>query len=530
MQINIADGVDIDAQRIMTGRCCVIGQSGSGKSFLIGVLAEELAKAKLPFLIIDTEGEYVNLGKAYGLIVVGSGIEANVGFDTDYTLLFRQSIQAKKPVIIDVSDVIDQKHEVFSALKALYSVEEELRSPYLIIIEEADKFVPQIVKSSINMVEEISIRGRKRGIGLLVATQRPANISKNVLAQCSYGFIGRLTIENDFDSISILLENRKRMEEVARLSTGEFLPFGLGIEQIFKVKPRGIVHSGSTPLLDYSNNSEISLDEVLKNMKSGDISHKERQYVKQKTGIQPKDTNKISVISGINGPEELMQRLQGTKGSLLRLLNLKNYSIEELKTVYAPFVEVTIMVPMGKGSEYYEINAIYDNSMREVNIGKEMKLVSHAPTKKPRLNEKEIAALEVVRRENHSKTEKVAKECGIGIGETEKMLIRLERLGLLEFDGKNYKPKAIKRRKAYALKTIEIAPEGDYTLLEFDERNINGIVVSNYPGCKVESYYVFYMPFYRVKLRSKNRVKVALFNPISLKEEKASRLFKLNAE
>ena len=155
MQINIAQGVDIDAQKLLTGRCCVIGQSGSGKSFLIGVIAEELSKSRLPFLIVDTEGEYVNLGKAYGLIVVGSGPEANIGLDTDYGLLFRQSIQAKKPVVMDVSDAVDPQHAVYEAVRALYDVEEELRSPYLVIIEEADKFVPQIVKSRINIIEEV---------------------------------------------------------------------------------------------------------------------------------------------------------------------------------------------------------------------------------------------------------------------------------------------------------------------------------------------------------------------------------------
>ena len=134
MQINIAQDVDIDAQRLLTGRCCVIGQSGSGKSFLIGVIAEELSKSHLPFLIIDTEGEYVNLGKAYGLIVVGNGPEANISLGTDYALLFRQSINAKKPVVMDVSDAVDPQQEVYEAVKALYDVEEELRNPYFLTI------------------------------------------------------------------------------------------------------------------------------------------------------------------------------------------------------------------------------------------------------------------------------------------------------------------------------------------------------------------------------------------------------------
>ena len=44
----------IDAQELVTGRTCVIGQSGSGKSYLIAVLCEKLLSNKIAFCIIDT--------------------------------------------------------------------------------------------------------------------------------------------------------------------------------------------------------------------------------------------------------------------------------------------------------------------------------------------------------------------------------------------------------------------------------------------------------------------------------------------
>ncbi|MCL4404904.1 MAG: DUF87 domain-containing protein [Candidatus Marsarchaeota archaeon] len=523
MQINISEGFDIDAQKVMTGRCCVIGQSGSGKSFLIGVLAEELARAHLPFLIIDTEGEYTNLGKAFNLIVVGNGPEANLGIDTDYKLLFRQSIQAKKPVVMDVSEAIDQQQAVYSAIKALYTVEEDLRSPYLIIIEEADKFVPQIVKNKINVIEEVSVRGRKRGIGLLVATQRPANISKNVLAQCSYGFIGRLTIENDFDSISILLENRKRMEEVAKLSTGEFLPFGLGRDEVFKVKPRSVAHSGSTPVLNYDDTNDVSLDSIIASIKgqgAGSMKPAAVQNTHRKPAVSG-PTEKLSVISGAYAPEELEQRLQGTKGPL-RLVSFGRYSIEDILPVYVPFIAARIMVPRGRGTEYYEIDRVYDNSMREVAINKSIKVLAHAPKEVRPPDAREVALLERLRRLKHADATKISKELGLSLEQAEKILMGLERKGMVGFDGKNYAVHPIRKSREKLPQTLDAPAYEKAVVLDPNEKLLATAVELNYPGCRLESYDVFYIPFYKVKLRKGNRVKVSVFNPMTLREEKAA--------
>jgi hypothetical protein len=524
MQINIAQDVDIDAQRLLTGRCCVIGQSGSGKSFLIGVIAEELSKSHLPFLIIDTEGEYVNLGKAYGLIVVGNGPEANISLGTDYALLFRQSINAKKPVVMDVSDAVDPQQEVYEAVKALYDVEEELRNPYLVIIEEADKFVPQVVKSKINIIEEVSVRGRKRGLGLLVATQRPANISKNVLAQCSYGFIGKLTIENDFDSISILLENRKRMEEVAKLGTGEFLPFGIGRESIFKVKSRSVAHAGSTPSIDYSEGAEISLESVISQLKDSGPAHKANRQPIQKAHKRSAQENhnsvEISVISGIHEKEELMQRLQGTKGAINRFVPKRSQIIESVDTVYVPFAHVKILAPSGKGSEYDEIEAIYDDGMREVSLKGSPKILRHAPHKAHRLSAEESTLLEILRRLKRADSSRLAKECGLPVERVEKMLIALENDGLLSFDGKAYRAVRLYKANKHIPQTFEVNPDG--IIMDIDAEKLGKAIEINYPGCRLEEYSIFYMPFYRARLRRGNRVKISVFNPVSLKEEKSA--------
>ncbi len=224
VNINVSEGKNVPAQTIMTGRGCIIGQSGSGKSYLAGVIAEELCRLKLPFCIIDPEGEYFPLRNAFQLIIAG-GAKGDVGLDVDFHALFKSSIQNSLPVIIDMSE-IDRKDDVLnSVLSELYLVEEELTTPYPVIVEEADKFIPQKGRAN-KMLEEIAVRGRKKGIGLMIISQRPANIDKNVLSQCSYGFIGKLVIENDIGAVSIFFP-RQELREIAKHNPSEFSSFVL---------------------------------------------------------------------------------------------------------------------------------------------------------------------------------------------------------------------------------------------------------------------------------------------------------------
>ena len=62
---------EVSPDLFATGRTCVIGSSGSGKSYTVGVICEELCKNKVPFVIIDIEGEYSGLKEKYDVIWVG---------------------------------------------------------------------------------------------------------------------------------------------------------------------------------------------------------------------------------------------------------------------------------------------------------------------------------------------------------------------------------------------------------------------------------------------------------------------------
>ena len=65
MELHIGEAFSIDPRYLVTERSAVIGQSGSGKSYLVSVICEELAAPEndLGFVVIDTEGEYAGLSE-----------------------------------------------------------------------------------------------------------------------------------------------------------------------------------------------------------------------------------------------------------------------------------------------------------------------------------------------------------------------------------------------------------------------------------------------------------------------------------
>jgi hypothetical protein len=242
--------VAIDAQELVTGRTCLIAQSGAGKSWAIAVLCERLCAAGVGFCIVDTEGEYFSLKDRYPIQWVG--IDDRCDHDIqklDVREFFTRAVVNGTPVIFDVSEA-EMREQVTGLAEALYEIESLLKIPYLLILEEADKFIPQS-RDSLKKIEEISRRGRKRGLGLLVATQRPALVNKNVLSQCNNQMMGKLSIENDLKAVDLFFSSREEVESLASLEPGEFFIMGRFLKERTRMRfgRRETTHKGVTPRL-----------------------------------------------------------------------------------------------------------------------------------------------------------------------------------------------------------------------------------------------------------------------------------------
>ncbi len=240
----------IDGSRFLTGRTAVMGMSGSGKSYLIGVLCEELCKADLPFIIIDPEGEYKSLKEKFDIVWACNDPDADVLLNFQICeKLADVAVNKHLKLIFDTSESSNEFDLVEEFLKHFYEVEDRVRTPMLLILEEADRFAPQGRGERIDELMEISRRGRKRGIGLVIATQRPAMVDKNILSQCGNQFIGRLRTENDLNAVGLFFRSKSDTNTIPDLEDGHFYSMGdiSPAVQNVHIRKRETTHGGGTP-------------------------------------------------------------------------------------------------------------------------------------------------------------------------------------------------------------------------------------------------------------------------------------------
>lgn len=107
--------------------------------------------------------------------------------------------------------------------------------PFLLVYEEAHKYVPKSeltkYRSSQKAIECIAKEGRKYGITLMLASQRPSEISETIFSQCNNFIAMRLTNPNDQGYVKRLLPDTlgNLIEKLPSLSAGEALLIGEAI-------------------------------------------------------------------------------------------------------------------------------------------------------------------------------------------------------------------------------------------------------------------------------------------------------------
>jgi uncharacterized protein len=107
--------------------------------------------------------------------------------------------------------------------------------PFLLVYEEAHKYVPNSdlsrYRSSRKSIERIAKEGRKYGVTLLLASQRPSEISETIFSQCNNFIAMRLTNPNDQAFVKKLLPDTlgNLIDTMPSLRQGEALLIGESI-------------------------------------------------------------------------------------------------------------------------------------------------------------------------------------------------------------------------------------------------------------------------------------------------------------
>ena len=159
-----------------------------------------------------------------------------------------------KAAVIDMTGILPelQSMVVSRLLTDIFEARKRrMISPGMVVIEEAHNYIPERGTgnaASTNIVRTIAAEGRKFGVGLMVISQRPARVDKNVISQCNTQIIMRVTNPNDLKALSKGLEGMtsELEEEIKRLPPGVAMLVSNEIERpiIVNVRPRKSRHGG----------------------------------------------------------------------------------------------------------------------------------------------------------------------------------------------------------------------------------------------------------------------------------------------
>jgi DNA helicase HerA-like ATPase len=129
------------------------------------------------------------------------GLSRNVG-------KFKKSAQV---IILDMNEAADEVVEVASAVIArlifdrLRKADPRNRMPVNLVLEEAHRYVAErpsgYAIDASRIFQRIAKEGRKYGLILMVASQRPSELSKTVLSQCSNFVVHRIQNPDDLQHI-----------------------------------------------------------------------------------------------------------------------------------------------------------------------------------------------------------------------------------------------------------------------------------------------------------------------------------------
>ena len=243
----------------------ILAVRGAGKSNTAAVMAEEMFACGLPFVVIDPVGSWYGLrssadGKAPGLpIPIFGGKHGDLPLERTAGLLLAQIVVNQRlSCVLDLSGFDSEAAKKAFLLDFAQELYRRNEDPLHLFLEEADDFIPQKPMRDetklLRAFENIVRRGRSRGLGVTLITQRSASINKNVLTQVETLVAMRTTGPQDINAIEAWIKYHAQGKDVlaslAGLQDGEawlWSPHWLKRMERVQIRRRSTFDSGATP-------------------------------------------------------------------------------------------------------------------------------------------------------------------------------------------------------------------------------------------------------------------------------------------
>ena len=171
------------------------------------------------------------------------GVQGRIFSKTEFNTVeeYIKSLLGENQIVdLDISSLDDSAAEVVTKVLAklildyLKGCEVKAETPINFIIEEAHRFIKNDTNYGVigyNIFERIAKEGRKFGMLLGISSQRPSELSKTVVSQCSNFIIHRVQNPDDLQYLSKMVPyvNNNMIDRLTYLQIGNALVFGSAI-------------------------------------------------------------------------------------------------------------------------------------------------------------------------------------------------------------------------------------------------------------------------------------------------------------
>ena len=267
--LNVAPGFSLPLDAV-TRRMAMLATSGAGKSNAAVVMAEAMHDASVPWVAIDPKGDWWGVrssadGKHPGLsVVLFGGEHGDLPLDPHSGAIIAEVVaQQRLSCVLDLSEDFKTRQEMFGFLTDFATtLLRRNREPLHVFADECDEYLPQRATEKGNLLaclgawDRLVRKGRQKGIGVTLISQRSATVNKNVLYMAEALFALRATGPGDIDTVTDWIRTVAQGDAnsigrmLPTLANGEawvYSPAWLHAVEKIQFRRRRTFDSGATP-------------------------------------------------------------------------------------------------------------------------------------------------------------------------------------------------------------------------------------------------------------------------------------------
>ena len=275
MKLRISNDLVLGAD-FVTSTAGIFATKGQGKSYIAQVMAEEMLEHGQVIIAIDPTDAWSGLlssadGKreGYPILVIG-GDHGHLKLDPEPGAGVRlaEAIVAERFSCVICTDGLDDTLAIRYVREVLQTLFRKNRESIHVFVDECDIFAPQQPKEEedyrcIRALSHVVRRGRKKGIGTTLITQRPAELNASVRTMVEMLFVLGMLHNLDIDAVEKWMRLRKKkrgsnaafslqeemIDSLDRLQQGDAWVWAprLKLHKRFRARAKRTFDSGATP-------------------------------------------------------------------------------------------------------------------------------------------------------------------------------------------------------------------------------------------------------------------------------------------